>query len=48
MADGGIEHGSHVQSRGRRFFDLFLEALVGYARAFIRWQANRPDIPLAA
>ncbi|MCL6597067.1 MAG: hypothetical protein K6V73_12820, partial [Firmicutes bacterium] len=38
MADGAVEHGSRVQSRGRRLFDLFLEALIGYARAFIRWR----------
>lgn len=36
MADGNLEHGSRVQSRGRRFFDLLLEMLTGYARAFIR------------
>jgi len=48
MADGNVEHGSRVQSRGRRFFDLFLEALIGYARAFIRSNAAKPDTPLTA
>ena len=43
VADSNLEHGSRVQSRGRRHFDLFVEALIGYARAFIRWQArNKP------
>lgn len=48
MADGGIGPGARVQSRGRPFFDLFLEAPIGYARAFIRRRTNRPDIALAA
>lgn len=48
LADGDIEHGSRVQSRGRRLFDLFLEALIGYARAFIRWQPSDSDPPLTA
>ena len=48
MADGNIEHGSRVQSRGRRFFDLFLEALIGYARAFIRFAAREAEAPISA
>lgn len=40
VADSNLEHGSRVQSRGRRHFDLFIEALIGYARAFIRWQSR--------
>lgn len=40
MADGNIEHGSRVQSGGRRLFDLLLELLIGYARAFIRWRGQ--------
>jgi len=48
MADGAIEHGSRVQTRGRRLFDLFLEALIGYARAFIRWRTQGPDVAPAA
>jgi hypothetical protein len=48
MADGNIEHGSRVQSRGRRFFDLFLEALIGYSRAFIRFAAREAEAPRIA
>ena len=46
MSDGNLEHTSRVQSRGRRHFDLFIEALIGYARAFIRWaKRNTPQGP---
>jgi len=32
-----------------RHFDLYIEALIGYARAFLRWQArNQPSTTPAA
>lgn len=37
VSDSDLEHGSRAQSRGRRHLGLFIEALIGYARAFVRW-----------
>jgi hypothetical protein len=34
VADSQLQHGSRVQSRGRHHFDLFIEGLLAYARAF--------------
>jgi len=41
VADSNLQHGSRVQSRGRHHFDLFIEALLAYARAFVRAGAAR-------
>ncbi len=41
VSDSGLEHRSRVQSRGRHHFDLFIEALLCYARAFIRFATDR-------
>ncbi|MDA8344199.1 MAG: hypothetical protein M0Z66_01820 [Thermaerobacter sp.] len=41
FSDSGLEHASRVKSRGRHHFDLLVEALILYGRAFIRFDARQ-------